>query len=56
MSIDVGLVQSSTDRYDEELVLGAIRIPFLKQIIHLSNDSVHCIDERRYDAKAILTM
>ena len=56
MSIDVGLVQLSRERYDGQLVLGAIRIPFLKQLIHLSNDSVHCIDERRYDAKAILTM
>ena len=37
---------------DKRLLLGVIHIP----MGHLSNDSVHCIDQRRYDTKAILTM
>jgi hypothetical protein len=36
--------------------LGVIQIPFLKQLIHLTNDSVHCIDHRQLDTLAILTM
>ena len=36
--------------------LDVIRIPYIRQWINLTNDSVHCIDKRSYDAKAILTM
>ncbi|CAF2747121.1 unnamed protein product [Rotaria sp. Silwood2] len=33
-----------------------IRIPFIDQFIPLTNDSVHCIDQRSYDTKAIFTI
>ncbi|CAF3708092.1 unnamed protein product [Rotaria sordida] len=33
-----------------------IRIPFIKRFLPLTNDSIHCIDQRSYDAKAILTI
>ncbi|CAF1405402.1 unnamed protein product [Rotaria magnacalcarata] len=34
----------------------AIRIPFIKNFINLKNDSMHCLDQRSYDANAILTI
>jgi hypothetical protein len=40
----------------QEICLGTIRIPFIKRFIHLTNDSVHCIDDRPFDAKAVLAM
>ncbi len=39
-----------------EKYLGTIRIPYIRQWINLTNDSIHCIDQRSYDTKAILTM
>ncbi|CAF1474248.1 unnamed protein product [Rotaria sp. Silwood1] len=33
-----------------------IRIPFISRYIPLSNDSIHCIDQRSYDTKAIFTI
>jgi hypothetical protein len=32
------------------------RIPFMRRFTNLTNDSIQCIDQRSYDATAILTM
>lgn len=37
-------------------ILGAIEIPYVQDLINLTNDSIHCIDQRSLDAKAIVTM
>jgi hypothetical protein len=37
-------------------ILGIIRIPSIQNLIHLTNDSVHCIEYRQLDTTAILTM
>ncbi|CAF4752878.1 unnamed protein product [Rotaria socialis] len=34
----------------------AIQIPFIKNFINLKNGSMHCLDQRSYDTKAILTI
>ena len=36
--------------------LGVIRIPFIKNLLHLTNESVHCIEYRQLNTTAILTM
>ena len=36
--------------------LGIIKIPSIKNLINLTNDSVHCVDYRHLDASALSTM
>lgn len=36
--------------------LGAVRIPFIERYVHLTNDSIRCVDRRSLDVPAILTM